>query len=99
MWQILNGVGPQNMKPTCQFVNGNRRLPLTDFLFQSGFDHWRGYSWSSGDEPDKFHNFSRQFLLESRREQKKEMIVFAFVMLTAAWPVIYMIISIVQLLL
>jgi heme/copper-type cytochrome/quinol oxidase subunit 2 len=37
-------------------------------------------------------------LLESAREQKKEIIVFALVVLTAAWPVIYMVVTVVQLL-
>jgi hypothetical protein len=87
------------MKPTCQFMTGNRRLPLTDCFFQSRFGDWRGYSSSSDGESRKFHNFSREFLLESAREQKKEIIVFALVVLTAAWPVIYMIVTIVQLLL
>jgi len=84
------------MKPAFQFTNGRRRFPLTDCFFQSGFGHWRGY-WSSDGESRRFHDFSRQFLLESAREQKKEMIVFAFVMLTAAWPVIYTVVAIVQL--
>jgi hypothetical protein len=87
------------MKPTCQFKTGNRRFPLTDYFFQSGFDKWRGYSSPYDDESRKFHNLSRQFLLESAHEQKKEMIVFALVVLTAAWPIIYMVVTVVQLLL
>jgi hypothetical protein len=38
-------------------------------------------------------------MLESARERAKEMYVFALVMLTAAWPVGYMIYSVVKLLL
>ena len=87
------------MKPTCQFATGNRRFPLTDCFFQSRFGDWRGFSSPSDGESRKFHNLSREFLLESAREQKKEMIVFALVALIAAWPVIYMIVTIVQLLL
>ena len=86
------------MKPTCQFTTGNRRFPLTDCFFQSGFGEWRGYSAPSDDESGRFHNLSREFLLESAREQKKEIIVFALVVLTAAWPVIYMVVTVVQLL-
>ena len=87
------------MKPTCQFTNGNRRFPLTDYFFQSGFGEWRGYSSPSDDEPRKFHNLRRAFLLECAREQKKEMFVLALVMLTAAWPVIYTGVTVMQLLL
>ena len=87
------------MKPTCQFATGKRRFPLTDCFFQSRFGDWRGFSSPSDGESRKFHNLSREFLLESAREQRKEMIVFALVALIAAWPVIYMIVTIVQLLL
>jgi hypothetical protein len=87
------------MKPTCQFTTGDRRFPLTDCFFQSRFGDWNSYSSPSDGEFRKFHNLSREFLLEAAREQKKEIIVFALVVLTAAWPVIYMIVSIVQLLL
>jgi hypothetical protein len=87
------------MKPTCQFTTGDRRFPLTDCFFQSRFGDWNSYSSPSDGEPRKFHNFSREFLLEAAREQKKEIIVFALVVLTAAWPVLYMIVTIVQLLL
>lgn len=87
------------MKPTCQFKKRNRWFPVTDCFFQSGFGEWRGHASLPGDESGKFHDFSRKFLLESAREQKKEMVVFALVMLTAAWPVIYMVVAIVQLLL
>ena len=87
------------MKPTCQFTTGNRRFPQTDYFYQSGFGQWRSYSSPSDDEFRKFHNLSREFLLESAREQKKEMVVFAFVVLTSAWPVIYMVLTVVQLLL
>ena len=87
------------MKPTCQLTTGDRRFPITDCFFQSRFGDWRGYSSPSDGESRKFHNLSREFLLESAREQRKEIIVFTLVVLTAAWPVIYMIVSIVQLLL
>ena len=87
------------MKPTCQFATGNRRFPLTDCFFQSRFGDWRGFSSPHDDESRRFHNSSRKLLLEYAREQKKEMIVFALVVLSAAWPVLYMIVSIVQLLL
>jgi hypothetical protein len=91
-------IGSLNMKPGNEFTLRDRRFPLTDCFFQSSFGEWRGYSWLPDDDSSRFHDFSRKFLLESKREQKKEMIVFAFVVLTAAWPVLYMIVTIVQLL-
>jgi len=87
------------MKPACQFTAKKKRFPLTDYFFQSDFGRWRGYWSPSDDESNRFHEFSRKYLLESAREQKKEMIVFGLVLLTAVWPVIYMVISVVQLLL
>jgi hypothetical protein len=86
------------MKPTCQFCREKARFPLTDCFFQSSFGDWRSSSPYDGDDDSRrFRNFSREFLLESARERTKEMIVFAVVMLTAAWPVIYMVVSVVEL--
>lgn len=87
------------MKPVSQFTTKRRGFPLTDYFFQSSFGNWRDHWSRPDDDSNRFHNFSREFLQESAREQKKEMIVFAFVVLTAAWPVLYMIFIIVQLLL
>ena len=87
------------MKPTSQFPTRYARFPVTDYSFQSDFGEWRGYSPSPDDESSRFHSFSRDYLRECAREQKKEMILFGFVMVTAAWPVFYMLFSIVQLLL
>jgi hypothetical protein len=90
------------MKPACPFAFDRRPFPQTDYFFQSGFEHWRGSSfpYDGDDDSDvrKFHNFSREFLLESARERTKEMVVFALVVLTAAWPVIYMVVTVVKLL-
>jgi hypothetical protein len=90
------------MKPPCPFVPDQRSFPQTDYFFQSGFEHWRGSSfpYDGDDNSDvrKFHNFSREFLRESARERTKEMVVFALVVLTAAWPVIYMVVTVVELL-
>ena len=88
------------MKPTCRSSADDRRFPLTDYFFQSGLGEWRGYSspYDGDDEVRKFHNFSREFLMESARERAKEMAVFVVVVLTSAWPVIYMIVTVVKLL-
>lgn len=76
---------------------------MTDHCFQSDLSDWRGSSWRDGDDDNsdvrKFNNLNREFLLESARERKKEMIVFALVVIASAWPVIYMVISVVKLLL
>lgn len=88
------------MKPSFQSGRGSRcRIPLTDYFFRPGFGEWRGFSSPPDDERRRFRNFSREFLLESAREQKKEMIVFTFVVLTALWPVTYAIVMAVQVLL
>ena len=89
------------MKPRCQ-CDASRRFPQTDYFFHSGLGEWRGYSspYDGDDESEfrKFHNFSREFLMESARERAKEMAVFALVVLASAWPVIYMVITVVKLL-
>jgi hypothetical protein len=87
------------MKP--KSPSERRRVPLTDYCFRSDMGEWRSY-WS-GDEGEsahrRFYDFTREFMLESARERAKEMYVFALVMLTAAWPVGYMIYSVIKLLL
>ena len=90
------------MKPICPFARERRPFPLTDYCFLSGLERWHGYSfpYDGDDDSDvrKFHDFSREFLRESARERKKEMFVFALVVLTAVWPVVYMVMSVVELL-
>jgi len=87
------------MKPTCP-CDARRPFPVTDYFFHSGIGEWRGYSspYEGDDDVRKFHNFSREFLLESARERAKEMAVFALVIAVSAWPVIYMVITVVKLL-
>jgi hypothetical protein len=86
------------MKPTSQFRRDHARFPRTDCFFQSSFGDWRSSSPYDGDDDSRrFLNFSREFLLESARERTKEMIVFSIVMLAALWPVIYMVVSVVEL--
>ena len=90
------------MKPPAPFAKSRRPGLPVDQYFHAGLENWRGYS-SPFDGEDrseirKFHNFSREFLLESARERSREMVVFAFVVVAAAWPVIYMVISVVELL-
>jgi hypothetical protein len=40
----------------------------------------------------------REFRIEAARERAREMAVFALIVLTSAWPVLYMVITVVKLL-
>jgi hypothetical protein len=88
------------MKPTYRSAADDRRFPLTDYFYHSGLGEWRGHSfpYDGDDDRRRFHNFSREFLLESARERAKEMAVFAIIVIASAWPVIYMVVSVVKLL-
>ena len=91
------------MKPPAPFGSSKGSLPSTDFFFHAGFENWRGHS-SPNDGEDRsdirrFHDFSRRYLLESARERAREMVVFAFVIAASAWPVVYMVVTVVKLLL
>jgi hypothetical protein len=94
--------GSQNMKPTFSFASDRRQFPLTDYSYQSGFGEWRGhsspYDGDEGSDSRKFHNLCREFIMESARERAKEMAVFALVVVVTVWPVIYMVVTVVQLL-
>ena len=84
------------MKPDFQF--DHQRFPRTDCFFQSGAGRWHGY-WSNNDDGQfRRYNLGREYLIESARERAKEMAAFAVILVAAAWPVIYMIVSVVQLL-
>jgi hypothetical protein len=85
------------VKPECQFEKNG--FPRTDFFFHSGSGGWHGYS--SNDDRWEFrtrYNLGREYLIQSAREWKKEMAVFALIVVASAWPVIYMIVSVVELL-
>jgi hypothetical protein len=96
------------MKPTCFFVArpGRRSceerefqttpMPRTDCCFQSGFNFSRGFSSPYDDGRRAFHNLGREFLTESAREQKRDFIVLTLILLTSAWPVISMILTVVH---
>ena len=91
------------MKPLAPSANTKRSWPPTDYFFHAGLENWRGYSSPFDGEEDRsevrrFHAFSREFLLESARERAREMAVFAVVVVASAWPVIYMVISVIKLL-
>lgn len=83
------------MKPGFQFNTDS--FPPTDCFFQSSTGRWHGY-WPGDDERFRRYNLGREYLIEAARERAKEMAVFAIIMIVAAWPVIYMIITVVQLL-
>ena len=89
------------MKPPAPFGKTKGSWPSTDFFFHAGLENWRGYSPYDGEDRSdirRFHDFSRKYLLESARERAREMVVFAFVVAAAAWPVVYMVITVVKLL-
>jgi hypothetical protein len=86
------------MKPIFQPIgHGKHRFPLTDYCFHSGAGDWHGYPLHD-DEFRDFYNLSRECLAISARERAKEMAVFAVVVLAAAWPVIYMVVTVARLL-
>jgi hypothetical protein len=90
------------MKPKPPFSPGRRRRPATDYCLRSGFREWGG-SFFSPDSDGRyhlrtFHRLSRDVILESARERAWEMFVFGLVVAASAWPVIYMVISVVKLL-
>ena len=79
-----------------------RRFPQTDYFFHLGMGEWRGYS--SPDDGEKrsefrsFYNLGREFRIEAARERAKEMVVFILIVATSAWPVIYMVVTVIKLL-
>ena len=90
------------MKPTGPSVAGKRRFPETDYLFHTGFAQWRGhsspYDGEGRSEFRTFYNLRNEFRIEAARELAKEAVMFALILLTAVWPVIYMVITVVKLL-
>jgi hypothetical protein len=79
-----------------------RPFPPVECCFQSDIGEWRGH-WSPHDgegdsEPRNLRNLSREFLVEAANERFKEAAVFALIVVTSAWPVIYMIVTVVKLL-
>src|SRR4026207_1161690 len=92
----------ESMKPRSPFTGGKGRFPQTDCFFHSGFGQWRGHFWSSdGEDRSRFRNLfnlGREYRIEAARERAREMAVFAVIVLTSAWPVIYMIVTVVKLL-
>ena len=72
-------------------------FPKTDFNFHPGFGEWGRFS--GDDEEPRQRNLAQQYLIESARERAKEMWVFGVVVLASAWPVIYMVVTVIKLLL
>jgi hypothetical protein len=92
----------ESMKPRSPSTGGKGHFPQTDYFFHSGFGQWRGNFWSSdGEDRSRFRNLfnlGREYRIEAARERAREMAVFAVIVLTSAWPVIYMIVTVVRLL-
>jgi hypothetical protein len=93
------------MKPQPPFARGKSHpFPFVDVCFQGDFSDWRGSSWpGGGDDGDsparRFSRFNCELLRESRRERQREMIVFSVIMVLAAWPVFWMVWSLISVLL
>jgi hypothetical protein len=83
------------VKPNFQFEDN--RFPRTDCFFHTGTGRWHGY-WSNDDGEFRRYNLAREYLIEAARERATEMAVFAVILAASAWPVIYMIVTVVQLL-
>jgi hypothetical protein len=64
-------------------------------FFQSGSGFSLGYS-PHNDDDRPFHNLGRQFLIESAREQKRELFVLFLMVLASAWAVVSMVVTVVQ---
>ena len=92
----------ESMKPRSPSTGGKGRFPQTDYFFHSGFGQWRGHFWSSdGDDRSRFRNLvklGREYRMEAARERAREMAAFAVIVITSAWPVVYMIVTVVKLL-
>jgi hypothetical protein len=92
----------ESMKPRSPSTGGKGHFPQTDYFFHSGFGQWRGHFWSSdGEDRSRFRNLfnlGREYRIEAARERAREMAAFAVIVLTSAWPVIYMIVTVVKLL-
>ncbi|PYI80335.1 MAG: hypothetical protein DME58_06585 [Verrucomicrobia bacterium] len=90
------------MKPKTPYTGGKVPFPQTDYFFHSGFGQWRGNSWSSdGEDRSRFRNLfnlGREYRIEAARERAREMAAFVVIVLTSAWPVVYMIVTVVKLL-
>jgi hypothetical protein len=92
------------MKPRSPSTDGKGQFPHTDYFFHSGFGQWRGGYFSPYDGGEEgyglrnFYNLGREFRLEAARERAREMAVFGLIVLTSAWPVLYMVVTVVKLL-
>jgi len=91
------------MKPRSPSTGGKAKFPHTDYFFHSGFGQWHGGHFSPYDGEDRygfgnFYNLGREFRIEAARERVREMAVFALIVLTSAWPVLYMVVTVVKLL-
>src|SRR5262249_51551811 len=92
----------ESMKPRSPSRGGKGRFPQTDYFFHSGFDQSHGHFWpSDGKDRSRFRNLfnvGREYGIEGARGVAREMAAFAVIVLASAWPVVYMIVTVVKLL-
>jgi hypothetical protein len=91
------------MRPRTPSTGGEGRFPHTDYFFHSGFGQGHGGYFSPYDGEERygfrnFYNLGREFRIEAARERARELAVFALIVLTSAWPVLYMVVTVVKLL-
>jgi hypothetical protein len=91
------------MKPRSRSTGGKGQFPQTEYFFHSGFGQWHGGNFWPDDGEDRsrfrnFYNLGREYRIEAARERAKEMAVFALIVLISAWPVLYMVVTVVKLL-
>jgi len=91
------------MKPRSPSTGGKGQFPHMDYFFHSGFGQWQGGYFPPYDGEERFgfrnfYNLGREFRIEAARERAREMAVFALIVLTSAWPVLYMVVTVVRLL-
>ncbi len=90
------------MKPRSPSTGGKGRFPQTDYFYHSGFGQWHGRFWSydgeDGSRSRNLFNLGREYRIEAARERAREMAAFVVIVLTSAWPVVYMIVTVVKLL-
>src|SRR5947207_16021192 len=91
------------MKPKSPSTDGKGKFPHTDYFFHSGFGQWRGGYFSPYDGGVRygfrnFYNLGREYRIEAGWERAREMEVFALFVLTWAWPVVYFVVTVSELL-
>jgi len=68
------------------------------FRFRSMARPFLVFRWRRSISVSESFNLGREYRIEAARERAREMAAFAVIVLTSAWPVVYMIVTVVKLL-